>query len=204
MSLMSGMTGATGKMGMSGMSGMPGMPGMNPGMTGNMNAALMEQYLRQQQTQFAPKPAPSEAGSSVYGGRKIEQALVETPDNLSLEEFKHQVKMWIEIDNQIKHINQTIKEKKTIQKHLTEKILGFMSRYNIEDLNTKDGKLRYKITHTKPTVKKNEIKDKLLNYFEHDKDMGKKVVSAVFEPDETAKVEKVSLRRLKGVRVMNV
>ena len=69
-------------------------------MTGNMNAQLMEQYLQSQRALPTRSMAPpSEAGSSVYGGRKIEQALMETPDNMALEEFKQQVKVWIEIDN---------------------------------------------------------------------------------------------------------
>lgn len=170
--------------------------------------ALMNQYLQQQQSQFGsqqPRLAtPSEAGSSVYGGRKLETALIETPDNLALEEFKHQVKLWMEIDTQVKKLMQSVKEKKAVQKMLGEKILAFMSKFNIEDLNMREGKLRYKVSYTKPTVKKNEIKDKLVNYFEHDKDTANKVVAAVFQPDDNNKIEKVSLRRLKGVRVMNV
>ena len=162
---------------------------------------LMEQYLRNQQQ---IKDDVSECGSSVYGGRKLEQALVDVPDNLSLEEFKHQVKMWMEIDNQVKKMNSIIKEKKTIQRSLTNKILTFMSRYNIEDLNTKEGKLRYKVSFSKPTVKKIDMKEKIMNYFENDKSMGAKVVDAIFGEEEKSKVEKVSLRRLKGVRVMNV
>jgi hypothetical protein len=173
----------------------------------NMNA-LMEQYLKQQKIQSSRETMSdvgSEAGSSIYGGKKTaENAMIETPDNVALEEFKHQVRLWMEIDNQIKKFNQVIKEKKTVQRVLTDKILGFMSRYNIEDLNTKEGKLRYKVSYTKPSVKKTSIKEKLLNYFEHDKETGKKVVDAIFEEEEAAKVEKVSLRRLKGVRIMNV
>lgn len=175
------------------------------------NPVMMEQYLKQQQSQFqnvsggALAYTPSEAGSSVYGGRRIENALIETPDNNSLEEFKHQVKLWMEIDNQVKKLAQITKEKKAVQKQLTDKILGFMSKFNIEDLNTKEGKLRYKVTLSKPTVKKTNIKEKLLNFFEHDPATAKKVVDAVFEEgtDEN-KVEKVSLRRLKSARVMNV
>lgn len=160
----------------------------------------MEHYPR------APmSDAGSEAGSSIYGGN-TSTALIQTPDNSSLEEFKHQVKLWMELDNQIKKMQQSIKEKRGVQKVLTDRILAFMSRYNIEDLNTKDGKLRYKVSRVKPaTVKKASIKDKLLNYFEHDRETGEKVVQAIFaEEEEANKVEKVSLRRLKGVRVMNV
>lgn len=148
----------------------------------------------------------SESGSSVRGGgRRIEQALVDVPDNIALEEFKHQVKLWMELDNQIKQMTQFVKEKRKVQKTLTDKILAFMAKYNIEDLNTKEGKLRYRATYTKPTVKKQDAKEKLYQFFEHDKELAEKVVKTVFEPEENQpKVEKVSLRRLKGVRVMNV
>ena len=112
--------------------------------------------------------------------------------------------MWIDIDNQIKQMAQILKEKKQVQRALTEKVLVFMARYNIEDLNTKDGKLRYKVTHVKPSVKQTTIKKKLLDYFEHDKDLANKVVNAVFDDEGTPKVEKPALRRLKGVRILNV
>lgn len=169
----------------------------------------MEQYLRQQQIQQQSttkinSDVSSEVGSSIYGGRGEETNLVEVPDNNALEEFKHQVKMWMEMDNQLKKLSQVLKEKRNVQKLLTEKILAFMQRYNIEDLNTHDGKLRYKVSYSKPVVKKVDIKQKLINYFEHDKDTAQKIVQAVFEDNTQNKVEKVSLRRLKGVRIMNM
>lgn len=148
--------------------------------------------------------AKSDSGSSVYGGRRLEQALVQVPEDISLDEFKHQVKMWMDIDNQIKKMQQHIKEKRNVQKLLSTKILEFMGKYNIEDLNTKEGMLRYKVTQTKPPVKKKMVQQKLLNYFEHDKEAGEKLVKAVFEDTLEKPVEKVTLRRLKGVRVMNV
>lgn len=176
---------------------------------------LLANYLRQQEEQVrneqssvrgggggAGSVASGSAGGS--GPRRIEQALVNAPDNMSLEEFKHQVKMWIELDNQIKKVNEVLKEKKSVQKVLTEKILAFMARYNIEDLNTKDGKLRYKVTQVKPAVKQTTIKKKLLNFFEYDKDLSEKVMRAVFEDPGDSRVAKPSLRRLKGVNIINV
>lgn len=157
-----------------------------------MQDELMNTYLQHQSKLNDQQP------------RRLEQALVNAPDNMSLDEFKHQVKMWIDIDNQIKQMAQILKEKKQVQRALTEKVLVFMARYNIEDLNTKDGKLRYKVTHVKPSVKQTTIKKKLLDYFEHDKDLANKVVNAVFDDEGTPKVEKPALRRLKGVRILNV
>jgi hypothetical protein len=145
---------------------------------------------------YQPSEVGSDAGSSIYGGSPT--AMVETPDDISLDEFKNQVKMWMQIDSEIKQINIHIKEKRKVQRMLTERILAFMSRYNIEDLNTKEGKLRYKTTYVQPNVKKTDVKKKLLEV------AGEDVVKAVFDTSTTPKIEKVTLRRLKGVRVMNV
>ncbi len=169
---------------------------------------LLEAYLKQQQeaqqSANAGSTTPSGSGAGAGGGGRMEQALVHAPDNMSLEEFKHQVKMWMELDNQIKKMNEILKEKKAVQKILTEKVLSFMARYNIEDLNTKDGKLRYKVTQVKPTVKQTAIKKKLQDFFDYDKALAEKVMKAVFDDTAQPKVEKPSLRRLKGVNIISV
>jgi hypothetical protein len=150
---------------------------------------LLAQYLHEQQMQS-------------------QQAMVESqprPDGAVLEEFKHQVKMWIELDNQIKKMMAIVKDKKLVHKELTERILSFMVRYNIEDLNTKDGKLRYKVTRVKPGVKVKEIKQNIQNYFSADEELCTKVMKAVFPTSEVANVvEKPSLRRLKSVNIISV
>jgi len=129
--------------------------------------------------------------------------LIETPNNMMLDEFKHQVKMWMELDNQLKKLAQIMKEKRDVQKALTQKILAFMTRFNIEDLNTKEGKLRYKVVRSKPALREKTIKQKLEEYFhQHDPSLGERVMSTVFQ--EKPVVEKVALRRLKSVNIINV
>jgi hypothetical protein len=127
----------------------------------------------------------------------------EAPNNQALDEFKSQVRMWMDLDNEVKQLTQFVKEKKVLQKKLSESILHFMSQYNIEDLNTRDGKLRYKVSQVKPPVKKAVVKERLLEYFD-DKTKGEQVAKQIFDNEGVEKVQKVSLRRLKGVRVMNV
>ncbi len=152
---------------------------------------LLAQYLHEQQMQS-------------------QRALVESqprPDGALLEEFKHQVKMWMEIDNQVKKMMSLVKEKRVVQKALTEKILDFMIRFNIEDLNTKDGKLRYKVTRVKPSVKVKDIRQNLQTYFSADEDLCNKVMQAVFPVSKgqgSEVVEKPSLRRLKSVNIISV
>jgi hypothetical protein len=165
-----------------------------------MNNALVEQYLRAQ-------------ANMVGGGREIDQdersecsksvnALLETPDNITLEEFKHHVKLWLELDNSIKKLSAAVRERKSAQKLLTQKITAFMNTYNIEDLNTKEGKLRYKIQKVKAPVKKTDVKQKVMDYFGNDKETGERVLSLIYGGNQ--EVEKVCLKRLKGVKIMNV
>jgi hypothetical protein len=106
---------------------------------------------------------------------------VEFPDSNNMEDFKNQVKAWIEIDNQVKKLQGLIRERNNAKKLLTVKILAFMGRYNIEDLNTKDGKLRYKVSQVRKQVNHREIKDRLSEHYGSISDI-KELTEKVFEP----------------------
>lgn len=121
---------------------------------------------------------------------------VELPDNVLLEEFKNQVRMWIEVDNTVKKLKAILKDRNAAKKQLSDKILRFMAKFNIEDLNTKDGhKLRYKVTETKSTPSKSEIRERLVENYGKVSDI-EELSKLVFESKETRKKE--VLRRLKG------
>jgi hypothetical protein len=122
--------------------------------------------------------------------------LVEVPDPVDLENFKQQVRTWVELDSSMKKLQAAIKERRSYKKMLTDKILAFMDRYNIEDLNTKEGRLRYNVVYVKPALSQKDIKSKLEQYFASDAVTGQNVVSAVFETSE--RLAKVNLKRLKA------
>lgn len=119
---------------------------------------------------------------------------VELPDEQVLDDFKNQVRLWIEIDNSITKLRAAMRERNVVKKQLTENILKFMARYNIEDLNTKDGsRLRYKVTQVKQTLTAKMIKDRLtenLDKIQTPDDLD----SCVFNQP---KIEKISLKRLR-------
>jgi hypothetical protein len=115
-----------------------------------------------------------------------------TPEEL--EEFKNCVKAWIDMDNNVKKLQQAMRERNAIKKQITEKITNFMSKFNIEDLNTKDGKLRYRVTQVKVTPKPTEIKTKLIEYFSPET-TAEELTKKIF--DNNTVVEKHSLRRFK-------
>ena len=85
----------------------------------------------------------------------------EINDN-ELKDFKMKVKQWLEIDEEIKKMENKIKEMKKLKnKNLEPQITSFMRTYNISDLNTDNGKLRCNERNTKKSLNKNNIRDNL-------------------------------------------
>lgn len=125
------------------------------------------------------------------------QALQSVPEDAVLEEFKSNVRAWMDIDNTIKRMDSAIKERKKARAELTNSILKFMSAYNVEDLNTRDGRLRYKVTSVLTPLGQKKMKERL-SYFLETKFGGADIVEeakqAIFSRERT---EKVSLRRMK-------
>jgi len=122
-----------------------------------------------------------------------ENQLTESMNEMMLEEFKENVKAWTLADNQVKRLNAASKQLKTKKKELNEKILDFMARFNIEDLNTKEGIIRYKKTFVKEPLTQKMIKEKLNEMFKDSDSLEK--INEIFT--NRNKVEKTSLRRLK-------
>lgn len=151
-----------------------------------LKGQLIHNYLNQQLT--AVGSAPETDGSHALQP-------MELPDNAVLEEFKQQVRLWIELDNQLQKLQQAAKERKQVRKQLTEKILKFMGKYNIEDLNTKEGKLRYRSAPVKQAVSKAEIKKRLAENYGKVSNLDE-LTEIIFKQQETEET-RPTLRRLR-------
>ncbi len=120
--------------------------------------------------------------------------MTESMNEVLLEEFKDNVKQWLELDNQLKRLAAASKERRKKKTDINLKILEFMGKFNIEDLNTKDGIIRYRKTYVKEPLSQKTIKTKLEELFKDDQENFDKI-EKIFTDRE--KVEKTSLRRLK-------
>ena len=120
---------------------------------------------------------------------------VESEDQISLEEFRDYVRKWLDLDNNIKKAQEVIRERKKVRDKLSMVISGFMCKYNIEDLNTKEGRIRCKVSTVRSPVNQKVIKQKITDYFSNDENKKEEILNKIYE--ERDKVEKVSLRRLK-------
>ena len=117
------------------------------------------------------------------------------PENITLDEFKEHVKKYMEIDNWLKKAQDVIKEKKRQKNTLSEVITRFMIRYDIDDLNSKFGKISCKVKQVKQQVSQKDIKLKINEHFKDNQQECKQLMHTLFEDRPT--VEKTSLRRIK-------
>jgi len=118
---------------------------------------------------------------------------IDVPSATELEDFKNCVRMWLEVDINIKKLQALVKERGVLKRELGAKIVSFMSRFNIEDLNTREGKLRYKVTQVKTPLSQTQIKSKIETSYQVGMPVNE-LTSKVFERETK---DKHSLRRFK-------
>jgi hypothetical protein len=107
-------------------------------------------------------------------------------------ELKKEVKEYLDIDDQIKALNKAVKERRDKKKKLSENILVNMKKFDIDFMNTKNGKLVYTESKRKEGLNKKNLIAGLNTYFNND-DQSKKVSQIVL--DSRNEVKKVTLRR---------
>lgn len=176
---------------------------MNPNIHINqetLKKQLLETYLKQQ----GGMPTPTQSHAS-YRQTPIVQkepatqthelVQVQPTDNISLEEFREYVKKWFELDNTIKRAQEAIRERKKLKDKLSVVISAFMCKYDIEDLNTKEGRIRCKVQTVKAPVSQKVVKQRITDYFNNDEKKKSEILSKIYE--EREEKEKISLRRLK-------
>lgn len=127
--------------------------------------------------------------------REDEEVAIPSPEEL--EEFKNKVRIWLEYDGVINKLKQALRERKKAQATLTQKIGSFMSKYNIEDLNTAQGKLRCKITEVKVPLTQKLIKERLAETLTSKDTAPDEVINEVFSKDGTGTYQKIQLKKLK-------
>ena len=130
---------------------------------------------------------------------KYETKYEEEEDNLFNENdeefigFKNNVKEWLTLDDDIITLQKAIKERKIKKDQLTPKILNFMDKFNINDLNTEGGKIKFtKSLYTKP-LNKQFLISKLGDFF---KDFRKGEKAATFILENRDKEERAKIRRV--------
>ena len=122
-------------------------------------------------------------------------------ENEEFLEFKNNVKEWLTLDDDIITLQKAIKDRKIKKNDLTPKILDFMNRFKINDLNTNNGKLKFtKSLQTKP-LNKQFLISRLGDFF---KDFSKGEKASTFILENRDKEEKFKLRRVINKKEINL
>lgn len=116
------------------------------------------------------------------------------PTDEMLEAFKSDVRSWIEIDNSVRRLQAAIKERRLAKKQLSERIIDFMARFNIDDLHTRECRLRYHVTYVRNPITYTTIKDRIANFFVANVTMADSLNQAIFGSRDRA--QRSSIRRL--------
>jgi len=124
---------------------------------------------------------------------------VQLPDKETLDKFKELVQMYIQTDDMKKKLQEAVREQTSKCKKLSQSILMFMAKYDIEDLKASDGvRLRYKKTMVKEPLSAKMIRERIeQNYDEFKGKTKEEIEEKIKEIFDRKDIEKVSLRRLK-------
>ena len=78
------------------------------------------------------------------------------------------VREWINIDNEIKNLQKTIKEKRNEKKDLTVNLVSVMKENDIDCFDISDGKLMYTQNKVKSALSKKHLIKSLTDWFKND------------------------------------
>eukprot|EP00798_Chlamydomonas_sp_ICE-L_P019596 gene19596-26279_t len=129
----------------------------------------MEDYLQQQMhsLMLVPKVPESESGSDDI-------------DERALQELKHMVKKWTEIENNIKKITKHLQGWKHMKADYEEKITKFMRDNDLEGLNTKEGLIQCRVTQRKKRMTKVTMREALEENIQ-DPELKKKIIKLTIQ-----------------------
>lgn len=141
-------------------------------------------YLEQQRT----------AANYTYDEERNTVTEKSIPSENELDDFRKYVKTYLDVDNDIKKLKGAIKERSNVKQEISNYIINFMIKFNIEDLNTKQGKIRYNVKKVKAPLSQKQIKQKIEEL--HSPSIScEELTKEIFE--NRGIVEKHSLTRLK-------
>ncbi len=128
-----------------------------------------------------------------YYDEEEEEDIVLDESNPEFVGFKNDVKIWLLLDDEIKTLQKAINDRKKRKNELTPKVLEFMGKYEIDDLNTNEGKIQYTKTLITKPMNKEYMKTRLSEFLKS-VEKAEKATKYLFE--NRPKEEKIRLKRV--------
>lgn len=111
----------------------------------------------------------------------------------SKDKLKNSVNEYLDLDNEIMTLQKAIKSRKEKKDKLSKIILNIMKNNEIDQMNMKNDKLIYSVSHCKTPLNKNYLNTVLTNYFDNN-DKAADVINHILTNRQ--KTEKIRLKRV--------
>ena len=82
-----------------------------------------------------------------------------------LKNFRELANLYFATDEDIRNMEQFLKERKKVRNSLTQRIMKFMGDYDIEDLDTNKGRLVYSVSMRKSSLSASALKKLAIKFF---------------------------------------
>jgi hypothetical protein len=115
------------------------------------------------------------------------------PTTEEMDTFKNLVADWFKYDDAIRKLKIAIRERKTLQQALNNKIEEFMFKYNYNDLNTQNGRLKTNVKNVYKPINIKEVRD-IINNNKHL--TGEELLAKIFNKEEREMIVKKSIKRI--------
>jgi len=127
--------------------------------------------------------------------KTVDEIINETnePTSDELDTFKNLVSEWFKYDDVIRKLEVALKERKTLQRALNNKIEEFMFKYKYNDLNTQSGRIKACIRTSHKPINMKEIKELLLNNMEL---KGEDLLELINKKDDRPLIVKKTIKRI--------
>lgn len=115
------------------------------------------------------------------------------PTSEEIETFKVLVGDWFKYDDAIRRLKIAIRERKTLQQALNNKIEDFMFKYNYNDLNTQNGRLKTNIRNVHKPINIKDIRE-IITTNRHL--TGEELLAKIFNKEERPVIVKKTIKRI--------
>lgn len=115
------------------------------------------------------------------------------PTKEELDNFKNLVNEWFKYDDIIRKLEVALKERKTLKKAFNGKIEEFMFKYNYNDLNTQNGRIKASVKTLHKPINIKEIR----TLIEENKNMtGEELLNILFNKGDRPTTTKKVIKRI--------
>jgi hypothetical protein len=115
------------------------------------------------------------------------------PTTEEMDTFKNLVADWFKYDDHIRKLKIAIRERKTLQQVLNNKIEEFMFKYNYNDLNTQAGRLKTNVRNVYKPINIRDVRD-IINNNKHL--TGEELLAKIFNKEEREIIVKKTIKRI--------